>query len=303
MSEHKVIATGLRFPEGPIWRPDGSILLVEMERQTLSRVASDGGVEVVAHLGGGPNGAAIGPDGHAYVCNNGGFLWHEEGPMLMPHGRAPDCPTGSIQRVDLSSGTVDILYTHCDGQPLLAPNDIAFDCYGGFWFTDSGLMTETGMTYGGLYYAKQDGSGISKVRGGNVGLNGVAFGPDGTTLYVSETLAGRLWAFDIVAPGEAAPPPMPFMAARIVQTLPAFQMVDSLAVEASGKVAVATMLNGGITIFDPDGTTEHFPLPDPFMTNICFGGADMQDAWMTGGATGTLFAARWPRPGLALPYN
>ena len=43
--------------------------------------------------------------------------------------------------------------------------------------------------------------------------------------------------------------------------------------EAGGKVCVATIINGGITAFDPDGSTEHFAFPDLVTTNICFGGA------------------------------
>ena len=58
MSEHTLLAEGLQFPEGPIAQADGSVLLVEIARGTLSRVA-DGKVEVVAELGGGPNGAAM----------------------------------------------------------------------------------------------------------------------------------------------------------------------------------------------------------------------------------------------------
>src|SRR5207342_2692155 len=72
------LATGLMFPEGPVAMPDGSTLVVEIGRGTLTRVPSGGGApEVVADLGGGPNGAAIGPDGACYVVNNGGFLWSE----------------------------------------------------------------------------------------------------------------------------------------------------------------------------------------------------------------------------------
>jgi gluconolactonase len=67
------LATGLLFPEGPVALDDGSVLLVEIARGTLSRVTTDGRVQVVADLGGGPNGAAIGPDGAVYICNNGGF--------------------------------------------------------------------------------------------------------------------------------------------------------------------------------------------------------------------------------------
>ena len=67
------VATGLRFPEGPVAMPDGSVILVEIESQHLTRVKPGGAIERIAHLGGGPNGAAIGPDGRAYICNNGGF--------------------------------------------------------------------------------------------------------------------------------------------------------------------------------------------------------------------------------------
>ena len=63
MSELREIASGLQFPEGPIAMPDGSLLLVEIKRGTLSRVSPDGKITVVAQTGGGPNGAAIGPDG------------------------------------------------------------------------------------------------------------------------------------------------------------------------------------------------------------------------------------------------
>ena len=77
---------------------------------------------------------------------------------------------------------------------------------------------------------------------------------------------------------------------------------DSLAVEANGNVCSATLLNGGITTFAPDGSFEHVALPDPLTTNICFGGADMRDAYITLSGTGKLVKARWPRPGLKLNF-
>ena len=82
-----VIAQGLQFPEGPIAMNDGSVILVEIARGTLTR-AWNGRTEVIAHLGGGPNGAAIGPDGAVYVCNNGGFEWRQWKGMLVPSGAA-----------------------------------------------------------------------------------------------------------------------------------------------------------------------------------------------------------------------
>ena len=65
-----------------------------------------------------------------------------------------------------------------------------------------------------------------------------------------------------------------------------------------------TILNGGITVFDPArGGTEHLAVPDLVCTNICFGGADLQTAWITASSTGKLYRTRWPRPGLRLNYN
>ena len=68
----ELVTEGLRFPEGPIAMADGSVILTEIEGQALTRVTPDGRKETVAETGGGPNGAAIGPDGAIYVTNNGG---------------------------------------------------------------------------------------------------------------------------------------------------------------------------------------------------------------------------------------
>ena len=46
-----------------------------------------------------------------------------------------------------------------------------------------------------------------------------------------------------------------------------------------------------------------FPCPDAVTTNICFGGTDMRDAFITCSSTGRLYHTRWPRPGLKLPFN
>ncbi|MCY3639745.1 MAG: SMP-30/gluconolactonase/LRE family protein, partial [Gammaproteobacteria bacterium] len=117
MPNYEVLAEGLRFPEGPIAMPDGSVIVVEIARGTLSRVRG-GQVEVAADLGGGPNGAAIGPDGRCYVCNNGGFAWVERRGRLFPSEQATDYSGGRIEAVELATGQAEVLYTHCDGEPL-----------------------------------------------------------------------------------------------------------------------------------------------------------------------------------------
>jgi len=305
----EVVADNLQFPEGPVALSDGSVLLVEIRRQTLTRVSPTGEVTVVAELGGGPNGLAIGPDGFAYVANNGGNAWLErEDGMIVSVGPSQDYRSGSIQRVNLNNGDVTTLYTECDGMSLRGPNDLVFDSNGGFWFTDSGKKSQQGqLELGKVYYAKPDGSQITCVRQGMVIPNGIGLSPDEKTLYVAETLTSRLWALNITAPGQLAPPDDIHAAdkqEKVLGPLRGFQMLDSLAVEADGKICVGTLINGGITIFDPEsGGTEHLPLQDPVITNICFGGADMQDAWITAAGHGRLYRCHWPRPGLSLLYS
>jgi gluconolactonase len=293
------LARGLAFPEGPIAMDDGSVVLVEIERGTLSRVNPDGRIDVIAELGGGPNGAALGPDGAVYVCNNGGFTWNRANGRLVPSGTPADYAGGRIERVDLATGRVDVLYRECDGRRLNGPNDIVFDRTGGMWFTDLGKTYDTYRDMGAIYYARPDGSHISAQILHRDTPNGVALSPDEKTLYFAETITGRVWAHAIERPGVVARE-----AGRLLVGLPGYQLLDSMAVDSEGWVNVATLVNGGITSISPDGErVEHLPTGDFMTTNICFGGADLRTAYITLSATGRLVSTNWPRAGLPLNFR
>jgi gluconolactonase len=301
--DFELVCEGLEFPEGPIAMNDGSVILTEIKGQRLTRVKPDGTKELVVETGGGPNGAAVGPDNAIYITNNGGaFEWLENGGMTIPGPTPPSHTGGSIQRFDLATGALTTVYDSCDGRRLIGPNDLVFDRAGGMWFTDHGCSTPEGRKFGGIYYARPDGSLISRQRDHITSPNGIGLSPDEQTVYVADTTLGRLWGFDVASPGQLGAGPG-FAPGHVVCNLPGYQLLDSLAVEAGGKVCVATIINGGVTAFDPDGTTEHYPFPDLICTNICFGGPDMTTAWITASATGKLFKARWPRPGLKLNFN
>jgi gluconolactonase len=304
MAEMKLIADGLKFPEGPIAMPDGSIILVEIARGTLTRITPDGKKEIVAEPGGGPNGAAIGPDGACYICNNGGFEWHDRDGLLFPGDIAKDYSGGRIERVDLKTGKVEKLYTECNGIPLNGPNDIVFDRDGGFWFTDLGKTRARDWDRAALYYATIDGKHIEEAAFPIVTANGVGLSPDEKTVYVAETHSGRLWGFAVERPGKIKPRDWPSPnGGWVVGNTTGFRNFDSLAVDAAGNICVATLMEGGITVIAPDGSSvEHVPMPDPYTTNICFGGADLKTAYMTHSMYGKLVAAEWPTPGLPLNF-
>lgn len=303
------VATNLQFPEGPVAMADGSVLLVEIARGTLSRVTPDGRVQVVADLGGGPNGAAIGPDGAVYVCNNGGFKWtRDPGGVHRPVAQADDYSGGRIERVNLATGRAERVYDRAGEAPLKGPNDLVFDAHGGFYFTDLGKVRERDMDRGGVYYARADGSAIEVIARPALTANGTALSPDGATLYYAETEGARVWAFDITAPGQVAKAPWPSpQGARLVVAAPGghYQRFDSMAVDAMGNALVATLLHGGLTVVSPDGSlVSHVPLPDVYTTNCCFGGRDMRTLYVTLSGSGRLVAIDdWPVPGLKLNYN
>jgi len=306
MAEVRTITTGLRFPEGPVAMPDGSVLVVEIERRCLTRVLPDGTRKVVAAPGGGPNGAAIGPDGKCYICNNGGFEFvHDPDHGLRPVVQAWDYSGGRIERIDLETGAVEVLYRGTPEVQLRGPNDIVFDAEGGFYFTDLGKRRQRAMDLGAVFYARADGSLIREVAFPMVTPNGIGLSPDGRTLYVAETEAARLWAFDILEPGVLArhPWPSPHGGRLLAQPGGTYQRFDSLAVEADGNICIATLAHGGITIVSPDGgRIEHVPMPDMHTTNICFGGEGLRTAYVTLSGSGRLVACAWPRPGLALNF-
>lgn len=301
--EFRTLAEGLEFPEGPVALADGSVLLVEIAAGRVTRVAPDGAKSIVARPGGGPNGAAIGPDGKCYVTNNGGFEWlRDSDGHLRPFAVPQDYAGGRIERIDLTTGAVEVLYRACGEVPLKGPNDLVFDAHGGFYFTDPGKSRQRDRDHGAAYYAKADGSHITEVAFPMVTPNGIGLSPDGNTLYTAETEAARLWAFPIEEPGVLRKEPWPSPhGGHIVAGMGGYQRFDSLAVQADGRICVATLVNGGITVISPDGRhVEHHPTGDPMTTNICFGGPDMRTAFITLSWTHRLVAVDWPTPGLRL---
>jgi len=330
-SDFKLLAFGLGYPEGPVYQSDGSVLLVEIKAGTLTRIAPNGSRQIVANLGGGPNGAAIGPDGSVYVCNDGGmnFMTVPQPPALspvsVPYGQSPTYTGGSIQRVNLKDGSFTTLYSACNGNKLRSPDDLVFDAAGNFWFTDWGKQRPSDRDLTAIYYAHPDGSSIVQAipKGGDpygtprYAPNGIALSPDDTRLYVAETYARWILYWELASPGVIKPNPATLDGSYLLTAdIPGQGTLDSMAVDEEGNVYVATMLPngpnptvpGGITVICPHGKILDFieltveGKPEPLPSNICFGGPNRQTAFITLGGTGRLVSCAMKIPGKPLHF-
>ncbi len=335
-SEFRVVATGLQYPEGPVYQCGGSVLLVEIGGQCLTQVFQDGQQPLRTLTGGGPNGAAIGPDQAVYICNDGGMLFMDlsKNPHITPYSlliplqvTPPTYKGGSIQR---SHGAgVEELYGPSKGNALRSPDDLVFDKHGNFWFTDwgrsnvsyAGSQPTTGTRdVTGIYYAHSDGSGIQLMIGGRSAPNGIALSPDNSQLYVAETYNRWIvrWELDPNQPCVIKPNPHSMDGSYMVtDKIPGQGTLDSMAVDERGNIYVATMMPegprpdkaGGITVVSPEGEILEFieltvdGIPEPLPSNICFGGPDMRTAFITLGGTGRLVACEMEISGKVLNYH
>lgn len=286
-SKFDILAEGLAFPEGPVVMADGSVIVVELAGARITR-CWNGRKESVCEIGGGPNGAAIGPDGALYVCNNGGL---DTGRMQSAHGPGHE---GRIERVDLATGRFERLYDHSGDNALSGPNDLVFDRDGRMWFTDLGKHYDRIHEAGGLYTCLPDGSSIAMINDQSVGYNGIGLSPDQEHIYVADTFQARVYRYARKV-GEQRP--------EFVATVPGHVGLDSLAMTQAGNVCVGTLYQGAISTVTPEGEVSSIPYDDTFVTNIAFGGPDMRSAYITLSASGRLVRADWNEPGLPLSFS
>ena len=292
-----LLASGLQFPEGPAVAASGELFVTEIAGQRISRIAGNGTVDTFSITGGGPNGAAFGPNGDLFVCNNGG-RWPTDVPSTSSADN-PEYGRGFIQRISPSGEVLDELF-EIEGVSLNSPNDLCFDNHGGYYFTDpiwSGLEGGSRLL-GPVYYVNAEG--VPSLVADGIGFpNGIGVRGDAEVLIICESLTGMLLSYRIESPGvlSSSGKPSGMIGRRSVP--------DGFCFDASGQIIVAGHGTNNLFVLDGrDGRPiDVIELPEKGPTNCCFGGSDFKTLFITSSDQGNVFAMNWPIEGMQLLHT
>jgi len=178
-SQLTVVASGFGFTEGPVWDPQGFVLVSDEEINKIYRVYGDGKREEFVALGD--------PDGNTYDREF----------------RLIDCASvlRAIIRID-RQGKYQILADRFEGKRFNSPNDVVFGPDGAIYFTDPTLDLPEGqkqeLPFQGVY--RLDASGVVALLTSELTQpNGLAFSPDGAHFYVDDSEQRNIRVYDFTS--------------------------------------------------------------------------------------------------------
>lgn len=271
MAEARQFASGIDFPEGPAFDSEGRLHLVAMGSGDVLRLDSVGGVEVLTHTGGKPNGLAFGPDGLLYVCDAG---------------------LQAILTVD-ENNRQRTLVDEWAGGAFAGPNDLCFDPQGDFYFTDP-VGSSADNPVGRVFHCTCAGE-VREVASALAFPNGLALSEDAHTLLVVETLTRQVWAYEVLPDGCLG------RRSLFCEMREGGVGGDGLVLDVDGNVYVAHYGLGTIDVFDAAGRAlAELPAGGANPTNVASGGMDRMDLYITEAETGAVTVQRTLRPGLEL---
>lgn len=281
----RVIGEGLGFTEGPVFLQSGEIVVVSIDQGRLYRL-TETGPRVFAEPGGGPNGAAEGPDGSVYVAQNGG-KWNAAVRKAAVRKAAPDL-TGGVQVVS-PDGAVRWLT-----RDPIAPNDLCFGPDGFLYVTDP--TRRPSRDDGRLWRCHPETAEAELLVSVHWYPNGIGFGLEDDALYVASTQEQQIKRFPLVAGRLGAPE----VAIQMTTGHP-----DGFAFDADGNLIVCAVswsdAPGEIQTWSPGGKLLDVLRPGPGRryTNAALSAGRVLAVTDSEGGR-VLALDPWPRAGLML---
>jgi gluconolactonase len=274
----ETLAGGFVFTEGPLWLPDGSLLVQDMKAQRTYRIGPDGVARVVREQTRGANGQTFAPDGRIIFCEQDGRR---------------------VSRMAPDGSGVETVVETWSGRRLNSPNDIVCRSDGLVYFTDPpyGVQPEDrALHFQGVYALELTAQGRLRLLADDFEKpNGLAFSPDERTLYVNDTARYHVRAFSVEPSGD-----LTVGSSRVFARLDPDQPggPDGLKVDAEGRVYVAVAQ--GVWVFTPEGKLLGIVALPKRPANLAWCGPDAGALAIT--AVDTVYKVRLKVAGIMPPF-
>ncbi|MCH8206616.1 MAG: SMP-30/gluconolactonase/LRE family protein [Chloroflexi bacterium] len=288
--EPELVAAGFLFTEGPVWHPDGYLLFVDIGRAQIIRVEPGGEPEIIRENSGGSNGMTFDLQGRLIIC---------EGSNRQITRREDD-------------GSYTPIARSWEGKRLDAVNDLVGRSDGTVYFTNPGGgidPSDRDIEFNGVFRITPDGD--VRVAATDFEFpNGIAFSPDESILYVSNT---RKWmyikAFDVQPDGTLVngrafadmgvdPPEAPGRRPKGV-TGSLTGVPDGMKVDVKGRVFCTGP--GGHWVFDKNGNHIGVITMPELPANCAWGLPDNQTMFFT--SRSSVYSVRMRAPGTRIPRS
>lgn len=260
--------TGCRWAEGPVYVPAARhVLWSDIPNDRLLRYDEcDGSVSVFETPCGYHNGHTLDREGRVVACEHGGRR---------------------VSRLG-HDGRWTTLADRYQGRRLNSPNDVVVKSDGSIWFTDPtygidsdyeghAAPAEIGACH--VYRIDPVSGAVTAVASDLVRPNGLAFSPDESTLYVSDTGAthvpghpAAIRAYPVLADGRSLGPGGTFAVCGA-------GLFDGFRCDRAGNLWASS--GDGVRVHAPDGTLiGRIPIPE-LVSNLCFGGPKRNRLYIT----------------------
>jgi gluconolactonase len=247
-----LISAQFSFTEGASTDRKGNVYFTDQPNNKIWKYGLDGQLSIFLDSAGRSNGMYFDRKGNLLTCADE----HDQLWSISPHKK------------------IRVLVSNFQGHRLNGPNDLWIDAHGGIYFTDPYYQrsywdrTHPDMTRQNVFYLPKGGQAFYIEDSSMVRPNGIVGTPDGKYLYVSDIGNGKTYKYKILPHGGLGE-----------RALFVLQGSDGMTLDERGNVYLT---GDGVTVYDPAGNKiAHIPVPEKWTANLCFGGRDKKELFMT----------------------
>ncbi|NBT34559.1 MAG: SMP-30/gluconolactonase/LRE family protein [Betaproteobacteria bacterium] len=261
------------FLEGPSFDRDGNLWFVDIPFGRIFRLSTKGDWDLVTQYDGWPNGLKFDRQGMAWIC----------------------CYKKGLLRLDPKTGVIETILETAFSEGFKGLNDLHFATNGDLYFTDQG---QTGIAdpTGRVYRLRANGA-LDRLVTNIPSPNGITLSTSEKHCYVGVTRSQQVWRLPLMADGSIS------KTGVAIQLSGGVAGPDGIEMDSENGLLVCH-LGVGIWRFDSNMLPTHLIYSeDPHhhhLANLCFGGPDRKQLFITESLSGDILTARVPVAGKLL---